>query len=211
MKSFRPKDGSGKPPMGGRNGERDFKKEARSNDTHESTTDPDARLHRKGHGQESKLCYIGHVLMENRNGLAVLGEVTRASGTAERDAALDLIDRRRTERRITLGADKAYDVVDFVHELRAREVTPHIAIDGHLTKTGKVRKTAVDQRITRHPGYAVSQRCRKRIEEIFGWTTTTGGLAQLKVRGLAKAKTAFTFGLAAYNLVRLPKLLEASA
>ncbi|NJO35064.1 MAG: transposase [Rhodospirillales bacterium] len=119
------------------------------------------------------------------------------------------IDRRRAGRRITVGADKAYDVVDFVQALRAREVTPHIAIDGHLTKTGKVRKTAVDKRITQHPGYAVSQRCRKRIEEIFGWTKTTGGLAQLKVRGLEKAKTVFTFGLVAYNLIRLPKLLEA--
>lgn len=211
MKSFRPKDGSGNPPTGGRNGERDFKNETRSNDTHESTTDPDARLHRKGHGQESKLCYMGHVLMENRNGLAILGDVTRASGTAERDAALGLIDRRRPGRRITVGADKAYDVADFVWALRARLVTPHIAIDGHVTKTGSVRKTAVDQRITRHPGYAISQCCRKRIEEIFGWTKTTGGLAQLKVRGLAKAKAAFTFGLAAYNLVRLPKLLEAPA
>ena len=154
---------------------------------------------------------MGHVLMENRNGLAVLGEVTRASGTAERDAALHLIDRRSTGRRLTVGADKAYDVADFVQALRARDVTPHIAIDGHVTKTGKVRKTAVDKRVTRHPGYAVSQCCRKRIEEIFGWTKTTGGLAQIKVRGLAKAKTAFTFGLAAYNLIRLPKLLEAPA
>ena len=149
--------------------------------------------------------------MENRNGLAVLGEVTRASGTAECDAALDLIDRRRAEWRITLGADKAYDVVDFVQELRAREVTPHIAIDGHVTKTGKVRKTAVDSALPGHPGYAVSQRCRKRIEEIFGWTKTTGapGPAPQGVRGLAKANSVFTFALAAYNLIRLPKLLEA--
>lgn len=211
MKSFRAKDGSGKPPTGGRNGERDFKKERRSNETHESTTDPDARLHRKGQGQESRLCYMGHVLMENRNGLAILGEVTRASGTAERDAALGLIDRRRPERRITVGADKAYDVVDFVQALRARQVTPHIAIDGHVTKTGKTRKTGVDKRITRHPGYAISQCCRKRIEEIFGWTKTIGGLAQLKLRGLAKARAAFTFALAAYNLIRMPKLLEAPA
>lgn len=209
MKSFRAKDGSGKPPTGGRNGERDFKKERRSNETHESTTDPDARLYRKGQGQESRLCYMGHVLMENRNGLAILGEVTRASGTAERDAALDLIDRRRPERRITIGADKAYDVVDFVQALRARQVTPHIAIDGHVTKTGKTRKTGVDKCITRHPGYAISQCCRKRIEEIFGWTKTIGGLAQLKLRGLAKARAVFTFALAAYNLIRMPKLLEA--
>jgi transposase len=211
MKSFRPKDGSGSPPGGGRNGERDFRAETRSNETHESTTDPDARLYRKGKGQESKLCYMGHALMENRNGLAVLGEVTRAVGTAERDAALDLLDRRRAERRITLGADKAYDVVDFVSALRARDVTPHIAIDGHITKTGKVRRTAIDKRITRHPGYAISQTIRKRIEEIFGWTKTTGGLVQVKVRGLAKVRAVFIFGLAAYNLIRLPKLLEAPA
>lgn len=211
MKSFRPKDGSGSPPGGGRNGERDFRAETRSNETHESTTDPDARLYRKGKGQESKLCYMGHALMENRNGLAVLGEVTRAVGTAERDAALDLLDRRRAERRITLGADKAYDVVDFVSALRARDVTPHIAIDGHITKTGKVRRTAIDKRITRHPGYAISQTIRKRIEEIFGWTKTTGSLVQVKVRGLAKVRAVFIFGLAAYNLIRLPKLLEAPA
>jgi transposase len=211
MKSFRPKDGSGSPPGGGRNGERDFRAETRSNETHESTTDPDARLYRKGKGQESKLCYMGHALMENRNGLAVLGEVTRAVGTAERDAALDLLDRRHAERRITLGADKAYDVVDFVSALRARDVTPHIAIDGHITKTGKVRRTAIDKRITRHPGYAISQTIRKRIEEIFGWTKTTGGLVQVKVRGLAKVRAVFIFGLAAYNLIRLPKLLEAPA
>jgi transposase len=211
MKSFRPKDGSGSPPGGGRNGERDFRAETRSNETHESTTDPDARLYRKGKGQESKLCYMGHALMENRNGLAVLGEVTRAVGTAERDAALDLLDRRRAERRITLGADKAYDVVDFVSALRARDVTPHIAIDGHITKTGKVRRTAIDKRITRHPGYAISQTIRKRIEEIFGWTKSTGGLVQVKVRGLAKVRAVFIFGLAAYNLIRLPKLLEAPA
>jgi transposase len=211
MKSFRPKDGSGSPPGGGRNGERDFRAETRSNETHESTTDPDARLYRKGKGQESKLCYMGHALMENRNGLAVLGEVTRAVGTAERDAALDLLDRRHAECRITLGADKAYDVVDFVSALRARDVTPHIAIDGHITKTGKVRRTAIDKRITRHPGYAISQTIRKRIEETFGWTKTTGGLVQVKVRGLAKVRAVFIFGLAAYNLIRLPKLLEAPA
>jgi transposase len=211
MKSFRPKDGSASPPRGGRNGERDFRGEKRSNETHGSTTDPDARLYRKGHGQESKLCYLGHALMENRNGLAVLAEVTRATGTAERDAALDLLDRYRKGRRITLGADKAYDVIEFVGALRERGVTAHIAIDGHVTTTGKARRTAVDKRITRHPGYTISQCCRKRIEEIFGWTKTIGGLAQLKMRGLAKVKAAFTFGLAAYNLIRLPKLLEAPA
>ena len=151
MKSFRPKDGSDGPSTGGRNGERNFHREKRSNKTHESTTDPDAKLYRKGDGQESRLCYMGHVLMENRNGLAVAGDVTQATGTAEREAALTLIDNHRpAEQRITLGADKAYDVVEFVEALREREVTPHIAINGHVTKTGKIRRTAVDGRITRH-------------------------------------------------------------
>lgn len=209
MKSFRPKDGGGNPPDDGRNGEQNFRGEKRSNETHASTTDPDARLYRKGDGQESRLCYIGHAFMENRHGLAVDGDLTHASGTAERDATLHWIDARDPQRRITLGADKAYDVAAFVGALRDREVTPHIAIDGHITKTGKVRKTAIDRRTTRHPGYAVSQRIRKRIEEIFGWLKTTGGLRQLKVRGLSKAKTAFLFALSAYNLIRLPKLLGA--
>ena len=211
MKSFRPKDGSGDPPAGGRNGERNFRRERRSNKTHRSTTDPDAKLYRKGDGHESRLCYMGHVLMENRNGLAVAGDVTRASGTAERDTALDLIDGRRpSQRRITVGGDKGYDVEGFVCALRERKVTPHIAIDGHLSKTGKPRKTAVDERTLRHPGYAISQCCRKRIEEVFGWIKTTGGLAQLKVRGLAKVQAVFTFAILAYNLVRIPKLLEAT-
>jgi hypothetical protein len=146
-KSFRPKDGSGSPPGDGRNGDRDFRAEKRSNETHQSTTDPEARLYRKGQGQESKLCYMGHALMENRNGLAVLGEVTHATGTGERDAALALVDRYRKGRRITLCADKAYDVAEFIDALRQRSVTLHIAINGHVTKTGKVRRTAVDQRI----------------------------------------------------------------
>jgi IS5 family transposase len=211
MKSFRPKDGGGEPPEGGRNGERNFRHEKRSNETHGSTTDPDAKLYRKGDGQESRLCYMGHVLMENRNGLAVKGDVTQASGTAERETSLDLIDRYRpTRRRITVGGDKGFDVEGYVRALRAREVTPHIAIDGHLSKTGKRRKTAVDQRTLRHPGYEISQRCRKRIEEVFGWIKTTGGLAQLKVRGLAKVQAVFTFAILAYNLVRIPKLLEAT-
>src|SRR6266581_1820288 len=209
MKSFRPKDGSGEPPDGGRNGERNFRREKRSNETHASTTDVDAKLYRKGDGQESRLCYMGHVLMENRNGLAVTGDVTQATGTAERMTALDLIGRHRPgERRITLGADKLFDVEAFVAALRDRKVTPHIAIDGHLTKTGKRRKTAIDARSLRHPGYAISQRCRKRIEEVFGWIKTVAGLAQVKVRGLAKVQAVFIFAIAAYNLVRIPKLLE---
>jgi transposase len=210
MKSFQPKDGSGDPPTGSRNGERDFRREKRSNETHESTTDPDAKLYRKGDGQESRLCYLGHVLMENRNGLAVAGDVTQATGTAEREAALTLIDNHRPAgQRITLGADKAYDVVEFVEALRERQVTPHIAINGYVTKTGKTRKTAVDGRITRHPGYTISQIIRKRIEEIFGWTKPIGGLAQVKVRGLAKVQAVFVFAILAYNLIRIPKLLDA--
>ncbi len=209
MKSFRPKDGGGTPPGSGRNGERDFRAEVRSNETHESTTDPDARLYRKGDGQESKLCYMGHALMENRHGLVVDATLTQATGTAEREATLAMLDRRSARRRITLGADKAYDVTGFVGELKARRVTPHIAINGTLSKRGVVRKTAVDGRTTRHPGYAISQIIRKRIEEIFGWGKSIGGLAQVKLRGLAKVEAVFTFGLAAYNLIPLPKLLEA--
>jgi transposase len=210
LKSFRPKDGGGKPPQGGRNGEQDFRGEKRSNETHESTTDPDARLYRKGNGQESRLCYMGHAIMENRNGLAICGQVTRATGTAEREAVLIWLDERGSERRITLGADKAYDVFGFVKALKERNVTPHIAINGNIRRNGIPRKTAIDRRTTRHAGYWISQCIRKRIEEIFGWTKTTGGLVQLKVRGLKKVNAAFILGLAAYNLIRLPKLLEVS-
>jgi transposase len=211
MKSFRPKDGSGEPPSAGRNGERDFHNEKRSNDTHASTTDPDARLYRKADGRESRLCFMAHVLMENRNGLAVDATLTRATGTAEREAALALLDRRGADRRITLGADKAYDVTAFIDELRSRQVTPHIAIDGRVSKLGVVRKTAVDRRTTRHPGYRASQICRKRIEEVFGWIKTQAGLAKVKLRGRTKVEASFTFTVAAYNLIRIPKLLAAAA
>ena len=211
-KSFRRIDGGDNDPEGpGRNAERGFHKEKRSNETHRSTTDPEARFYRKGDGQPARLCYLGHALMENRNGLAVDGGVTLATGTAEREAALAMLDRRPGRRRITLGADKAYDVFGFIAELRARRVTPHVAIDGHETKTGKRRRTAVGVRTTRHPGYAISQRCRKRIEEIFGWTKSSAGLARIKLRGRAKVDAAFTLGLVAYNLIRLPKLLAAPA
>ena len=211
IKSFRRKDGKDDDGQGsGRNTERNFHKEKRSNETHESTTDPEARLYKKGDGQPAKLCYMGHVLMENRNGLAVAGNVTQANGTAERDAALQLIDRRSSStRRITLGADKAYDVRQFVSDLRDRSITPHIAIDGHVRISGKPRVTAIDRRTTRHEGYSVSQRCRKRIEEVFGWVKSAAGLAKIKQRGRARVDTAFTIALAAYNLIRLPKLLEA--
>ena len=211
MKSFRPKDGSGEPPAPGRNGERNFHNEKRSNDTHASTTDPDARLYRKADGRESRLCFMGHVLMENCNGLAVGAALTCATGTAEREAALALLDRRQVARRITRGADKAYDVTAFVDELRTRRVTPHIAIDGRVSKLGVVRKTAVDGRATRHSGYRASQICRKRIEEVFGWIKTQAGLAKVKIRGRAKVEALFTFTVAAYNLIRIPKLLPAAA
>jgi transposase len=207
MKSFRPKDGSGEPPSPGRNGERNFHKEKRSNETHASTTDPDARLYRKADGRESRLCFMGHVLMENRNGLAVEATLTRATGTAEREATLAILDRCKPRHRITLGADKAYDVTAFVEDLRSRQVTPHIAINGRVSKRGVVRKTALDGRTTRHSGYQVSQICRKRIEEVFGWIKAQAGLAKVKVRGCAKAEAVFTFAVAAYNLIRIPKLL----
>ena len=207
MKSFRPKDGSGEPPGPGRNGERDFRREKRSNETHASTTDPDARLYRKADGQESRLYYLGHALMENRNGLVVDAALTHATGTAEREAALAMLDRLPRRHRITLGADKLFDVEAFVGDLRARQVTPHIAINGAVSKTGKVRKTALDGRTTRHAGYAISLRSRKRIEEVFGWIKAQAGFAKVKVRSLPKVEAVFTFAAIAYNLVRLPRLL----
>ena len=210
IKSFRRKDGGDDDSQSpGRNAERNFHKEKRSNETHQSTTDPDARLYKKGDGQPAKLCYMGHALMENWHGLAVCGGVSQATGTAERATALELIDgrRRQRRRRITLGADKAYDVAQFVEDLRDRSVTPHIAIDGHLSKTGKRRKTAVDGRTTRHAGYDISQRCRKRVEEVFGWIKSSAGLAKVKLRGRDRVDAVFTLALAAYNLIRLPKLL----
>jgi len=212
IKSFRRKDGNDDDTQGpGRNAERDFHNEKRSNETHQSTTDPEARLYKKGKGQPARLCYIGHALMENRNGLVIDGRITQANGTAEREAALGMLDARPRRRRITLGADKAYDVRQFVESLRERSITPHIAIDGHLSKTGKPRVTAIDERTTRHPGYAISQCCRKRIEEVFGWTKGPAGLAKVKLRGQAKVDAVFTLALAAYNLIRLPKLLGALA
>src|SRR5271166_2473672 len=207
MKSFRPKDGSGEPPPPGRNGEADFRKTKRSNETHASTTDPDARLFRKGDGQESRLSYLGHALMENRSGLVVAAEATLATGTAEREAAARLSER--LPEGATLGADKNYDAEAFVEGLKARGIEPHVAINGTVSKTGKVRKTAVPGEVAASLRYAISQRLRKRIEECFGWGKTVGGLAQVKVRGLAKVRAAFVFGVAvaAYNIVRLPKLL----
>ena len=206
MKSIKPKDGAGTPPVdgGGRNADADFHGERRTNETHASTTDPDARLYRKGSGKEAKLCFMGHGLMENRHGLLVDACLTQADGHAERVAALQMIEPRADRpTAITLGADKAYDVEDFVNELRSMKVTPHVAqnISG--------RRSAIDRRTTRHAGYAVSQRIRKRIEEAFGWVKTIAGQAKTRFRGRERVGWAFVFAAAAYNLVRLPKLVAA--
>ncbi|MGA2994328.1 IS5 family transposase [Bradyrhizobium sp.] len=204
MKSVKPKDGSGEPPApgGGRNAEADFHGQKRSNDTHASTTDPDARLYRKGKGKETRLCFIGHGLMENRHGLLVDACLTLADGHAERVAALHMIEPRADRpTAITLGADKAYDAEDFVNELRSMKVTAHVA------QNTSGRSSAIDGRTTRHGGYAVSQRIRKRIEEAFGWIKTIAGQEKSRFRGRERVGWAFTFAAAAYNLVRLPKLI----
>ena len=204
MKSFRPKDGDDAPPGGGRNPSLDFRGERRSNVTHGSTTDPDALLYRKGPGMEARLCFVGHVLMENRSGLVVDAELTRASGHAERLAALAMLDRLPTTSPATLGADRGFDARDFVMELRERRVTPHIA------QNTSGRRSAIDSRTTRHEGYALSQRARKRIEEAFGWIKTIAGQARTRLRGLERVRWAFTLAVAAYNLIRLPRLIGAA-
>ncbi|HTT78746.1 MAG TPA: IS5 family transposase [Stellaceae bacterium] len=201
LKSFRPKsppsgadprDGAGEPLGPGRNAERDFHGERRTNDTHASTTDPDARLFRKGSGKGARLCFMGHALMENRHGLIVDAITTRASGHAERLAALALIAPRADRPNpITLGADKAYDTADFVMECREHTVTPHVA------QNQKGRRSAIDGRTTRHPGYEISQRLRKRIEEAFGWAKMVAGLRKMRHRGLPKVGWQFTLAMAA--------------
>jgi transposase len=212
MKSFRPEDGpvagDGTPPLAdaGRNPEVDFHGQKRSNVTHASTTDRDARLARKGKGKEAKLCLAGHLLMENRNGLAVDVLLTHATGTAERAAALVMLDRRPDPSpRATLGADKGYDTQDFVAQCRDRHVTPHVA------QNTKGRCSVIDGRTTRHPGYAISQRIRKRVEEIFGWTKTVGGGRKLRYLGLARNQFWAELTTAAYNLVRMVKLVPKAA
>ena len=195
LKSFVPKDGSGTPPPdGGKNPTVDFKGERRSNDTHASTTDPEARLYKKAEGEKSRLCYLGHALMENRNALAVDVETTPASGTAEREAAKTMVARTVTGK-ATLGADKGYDVAEFVAAMRERNVTPHVA----RKKTG----SAIDGRTSRHAGYAQSLKKRKLVEQIFGWAKTVGGLRKTRFIGLAKVKAQTVFTFAAYNLTRL--------
>lgn len=206
MKSFRPKEGSGAPPTdGGRNAERDFHGEKRTNETHASTTDPDARLYRKSAGQGAKLCHMGHLTMENRHGLIVETELTPATGWGERAAAEAMIEDVPRGPRATLAADKAYDTAGFVAALRAQGVVPHIA------QNLSGRRSAIDGRTTRRVGYTLSQRARKRIEEAFGWIKTIGGLRKTRHRGRDKVRWAFTLTAAAYNLIRLRKLLGAAA
>ena len=181
----------------------DFKGEKRTNETHQSTTDPDARLYKKAKGQESKLCYLGHVMMENRNGLVVNARVTKATGTAEREAAVDMLGEMPAKRRITVGGDKAYDTREFIRQARALDATPHVA------QNTRNRASAIDDRTTRHTGYSVSQRKRKRVEEIFGWMKTVGMLRKTRHRGRERVSWMFTFGVAVYNLVRMRNLMEA--
>jgi transposase len=203
-KSFKPKDGSDDSDGGNFHGQK------RKNDTHQSTSDPDAKLYRKADGREAKLCYMGHALMENRNGLAVAGSVTRASGTAERRASEAMLKKKAKRlQRITVGEDKAYDTSDHVAALRKMNVTPHVAQNDALTKTGKRRKSAIDGRTTRHVGYAISQTCRAMTECIFGWGKQHGTLRKTKHRGLAAVTANFLLNLIAYNLIRLPKLIAA--
>lgn len=201
MKSFQPRDGSGSPPDPGRNGERDFHGEKRSNETHRSTTDPEARLFRKGKGQASKLCYMGHLVIENRNGLIVDAELTQANGWAERTAAEAMMETLARPAGTTLAADKNYDTAAHVAALREIGVTPHVA------QNTNGRRSAIDGRTTRHAGYALSQRFRKRIEEPFGWMKTAAGFRKTRHRGRARVGWMFTLTAAAYNLVRIPKLL----
>jgi transposase len=206
LKSFKRVDGGEEPaPDDPGNPTVDFHGEKRSNQTHQSTTDPDAMLAKKAAGKEAKLSYSGHVLMENRNGLVVDVEVLQANGTAERDAALVMIEEIPGDQPVTVGADKAYDTKDFVKETRNMNATPHVA------QNNKGRTSAIDGRTTRHPGYAVSQQKRKRVEEIFGWMKTVGGMRKLRHRGLQLVGWMFTFAAAAYNLVRIRNLATASA
>jgi transposase len=198
LKSFRTKDGEGSPPTTGeKNPSVDFHGERRMNDTHQSTTDPVARLAKKGRGKEAKLCFTGHVLMENRHGLVVDVALSQATGTAERDAALDMLEQVPGSHRITVGADKGYDTAEFVTSCRMMKVTPHVA---------RRQTSRVDGRTTRHAGYQVSQQIRKRVEEVFGWVKTVGGGRKLRYRGVKRNRLWWEFTAAAYNLLRMAKL-----
>lgn len=203
QKSFQRKDGpEAPPPDDPGNPTMNFRGEKRSNDTHESTTDPEARLARKSGGHESKLAYCGNVIIENRHGLVVDTELVQPSGTAERDAAMLMAERIEGADRVTIAADKAYDTKDFVAEMRNLNVTPHVS-----QNEKRPGGSAIDGRTTRHAGYQVSQRKRKRIEEVFGWMKTVGMLRKTRHRGIFKVGWVFTFTAAAYNLVRMRNLL----
>jgi transposase len=210
LKSFKKKDGSNKPeppPDDPGNPSVDFHGEKRSNETHESTTDPDAKLARKGLGKEAKLSYSAHALIENRNGLLVAFQMDQADGRAERRNALEMLDENLPGKRpITVGADKGYDTRDFVAACRDRNVAPHVAQNAH-----KRRRSAIDGRTTRHPGYAVSQRFRKRIEEVFGWMKTVGNFRKTRFRGFGANQIAAYMVGAAYNLLRVANLLAVPA
>ncbi len=201
QKSFKRKDGPPEnPPDDPGNPDVDFHGERRKNETHQSTTDPDCRQFRKSKGTTAQLCYMGHVLMENRHGLVIKPTVTQATGTAERDASLEMVQVIPSPRRITLGGDKNYDTRDHVDALRSLNVTPHVA------QNDTNRKSAIDARTTRHPGYAVSMRKRKRVEEIFGWMKTVGLMRKTRHRGRERVDWMFTFTAAAYNLIRMRNL-----
>ena len=200
LKSFRPKDGEEAPRSGDSNPSIDFHGEHRTNDTHQSTTDPEARLAKKGAGKEARLCFAGHLLMENRSGLVVDVKLTTATGTAERDTTLEMLGNVHGKHRITVGADKGYDTRNFVAACRGMNVTPHVA---------RRQWSIVDKRTTRHAGYQVSQRIRKRIEEIFGWIKTIAGGRKLRYKGVARNQLWMEITTAAYNLVRMAKLMAA--
>jgi transposase len=202
MKSFRPKGSKQDPPEDPGNPTVDFHGETRSNQTHESTTDGDAKLARKGAGKEAKLSYSGNLLIENRNGLIVNAELLEANGRAERDAALMMLEQLPGDQRLTVGGDKGFDTAEFVAECRHMNVTPHVA-----QNEKRPGGSAIDERTTRHAGYAISQKKRKRIEECFGWMKDIALLRKLKHRGLLKVGWIFSFAAAAYNLVRLRKLM----
>jgi IS5 family transposase len=194
------------PPDAGSNPTINYRKQKRSNDTHQSTTDPLARLYKKSRGSEAKLAYLGHILTENRNGLVVNTRVTLATGTAERDAAIAMTKQiPGGSKRVTLGADRGYDTADFVEQMREFRVTPHVA------QNDTNRRSAIDARTTSQPGYAISQRKRKRVEEVFGWMKTVALQRKTRFRGPDKVGWMFTFAAAAYNLVRMRNLMAQPA
>ena len=210
QKSFQPKKESGNRegpwrPDGGSNPTVNFHQQKRSNQTHESGTDPSARLFKKSGGSEAKLGYLGHVVTENRNGLVVDTRLTLASGTAERDAAVEMIEHKPAGKRVTVGGDRGYDTAGFVARVRGLEITPHVA------QNNTNRRSAIDGRTTRHEGYAVSQRKRKRVEEVFSWLKTVALQRKTKFRGPDRVGWMFTFAAAAYNLVRMRNLMAQTA